>query len=29
MYEEWKQLASFSGSPQIYTDYIAVAQSIN
>ncbi|PVZ15415.1 MULTISPECIES: hypothetical protein [unclassified Pseudomonas] len=27
MYEEWKQLASFSGSPQLYTDYIAVAQS--
>lgn len=29
MYEEWKQLASFSGSPQIYTDYLAVAQSLN
>ena len=28
MYEEWKQLASFSGSPQIYTDYLSVAQSI-
>ncbi|APS37242.1 MULTISPECIES: hypothetical protein [Serratia] len=27
MYEEWKQLASFSGSPQIYTDYLSVAQS--
>lgn len=27
MYEEWKQLASFSGSPQIYTDYLAVAES--
>lgn len=27
MYEEWKRLASFSGSPQIYTDYIAVAES--
>ncbi|MFI9383686.1 hypothetical protein [Kutzneria sp. NPDC052558] len=26
MYEEWKQLASFSGSPQIYTDYLAVAE---
>ena len=26
MYEEWKQLASFSGSPQLYTDYIAVAE---
>jgi len=28
MYEEWKQLASFSGSPQIYTDYLSVAQSL-
>lgn len=28
MYEEWKRLASFSGSPQIYTDYLAVAESI-
>ncbi len=27
MYEEWKQLASFSGSPQIYTDYLSVAES--
>ncbi|QGZ42348.1 hypothetical protein IP92_04084 [Pseudoduganella flava] len=27
MYEEWKRLASFSGSPQLYTDYIAVAES--
>ncbi|EHA1124251.1 hypothetical protein FG475_03840 [Vibrio navarrensis] len=27
MYEEWKQFASFSGSPQIYTDYLCVAQS--
>ncbi len=26
MYEEWKQLASFSGSPQLYTDYLAVAE---
>ncbi|MFP1723972.1 hypothetical protein ACLECX_13215 [Lonsdalea quercina] len=26
MYEEWKKLASFSGSPQIYTDYISVAE---
>ncbi|SFL36669.1 hypothetical protein [Azotobacter beijerinckii] len=29
MYEEWKQLASFSGSPQIYTDYLSVAESLN
>ncbi|MBK5416155.1 hypothetical protein [Pseudomonas sp. TH31] len=29
MYEEWKQLASFSGSPQIYTDYLSVAQSLS
>ncbi|HDS4948368.1 TPA: hypothetical protein QHX34_002699 [Klebsiella aerogenes] len=29
MYEEWKTLASFSGSPQIYTDYISVAESLN
>ncbi|MDF0732195.1 hypothetical protein P0Y43_15875 [Pseudomonas entomophila] len=29
MYEEWKQLASFSGSPQLYTDYLAVAQSLS
>lgn len=29
MYEEWKRLASFSGSPQIYTDYLAVAESLN
>lgn len=28
MYEEWKQLASFSGSPQLYTDYLCVAQSL-
>lgn len=28
MYEEWKQLASFSGSPQIYTDYLCVAESL-
>ncbi|RWR01007.1 hypothetical protein ED28_16285 [[Pantoea] beijingensis] len=28
MYEEWKKLASFSGSPQIYTDYISVAESL-
>ncbi|ACX87309.1 hypothetical protein F6Q07_00245 [Pectobacterium parmentieri] len=28
MYEEWKQLASFSGSPQVYTDYLAIAQSL-
>ncbi|MCP3968468.1 MAG: hypothetical protein GY750_18920 [Lentisphaerae bacterium] len=27
MYEEWKKLASFSGSPQMYTDYIVVAES--
>lgn len=27
MYEEWKRLASFSGSPQIYTDYLSVAES--
>lgn len=27
MYEEWKQLASFSGSPQLYTDYLSVAES--
>lgn len=26
MYEEWKRFASFSGSPQIYTDYLAVAE---
>ncbi|MGY2940491.1 hypothetical protein ACVWWM_000682 [Ewingella americana] len=24
MYTEWKELASFSGAPQIYTDYITV-----
>ncbi|OEU92017.1 hypothetical protein DB35_06615 [Streptomyces abyssalis] len=29
MYEEWKQLASFSGSPQIYTDYLSVAESLS
>lgn len=29
MYEEWKKLASFSGSPQIYTDYISVAENLN
>lgn len=29
MYEEWKKLASFSGSPQIYTDYLSVAESLN
>jgi hypothetical protein len=28
MYEEWKRLASFSGSPQIYTDYLAVAENL-
>lgn len=27
MYEEWKKLASFSGSPQLYTDYLSVAES--
>ncbi|MDF0732197.1 hypothetical protein P0Y43_15885 [Pseudomonas entomophila] len=25
MYDEWRQLASFSGAPQLYTDYIAIA----
>ncbi|KPA93729.1 MULTISPECIES: hypothetical protein [Pseudomonas] len=25
MYEEWRQLASFSGAPQVYTDYITIA----
>ncbi|MNJ02937.1 hypothetical protein D3C73_1630740 [compost metagenome] len=25
MYAEWKELASFSGAPQIYTDYISIA----
>ncbi|MGK3632441.1 hypothetical protein ACSLOU_11120 [Enterobacter cloacae] len=25
MYDEWKLLASFSGAPQIYTDYISIA----
>ncbi|MFZ1180625.1 MAG: hypothetical protein WAN92_03755 [Herbaspirillum sp.] len=25
MYTEWKELASFSGAPQIYTDYISIA----
>lgn len=29
MYEEWKKLASFSGSPQLYTDYLSVAESLN
>ncbi|NVN06737.1 hypothetical protein HW509_14215 [Asaia spathodeae] len=29
MYEEWKKFASFSGSPQIYTDYISIAESLN
>jgi hypothetical protein len=29
MYEEWKRLASFSGSPQIYTDYLAVAENLS
>lgn len=28
MYEEWRQLASFSGAPQIYTDYITVAGNV-
>lgn len=28
MYKEWKQFASFSGSPQIYTDYLSVAESL-
>lgn len=27
MYEEWKKLASFSGAPQLYTDYTTVAES--
>lgn len=27
MYEEWRQLASFSGAPQLYTDYLAIAGS--
>ncbi|NVZ64334.1 hypothetical protein HX867_19720 [Pseudomonas gingeri] len=27
MYEEWRQLASFSGAPQVYTDYITIAGS--
>lgn len=25
MYAEWRELASFSGAPQIYTDYLAIA----
>ena len=25
MYAEWRELASFSGAPQIYTDYFAIA----
>ncbi|AYH14045.1 hypothetical protein GMW39_11130 [Pectobacterium parmentieri] len=25
MYDEWRALASFSGAPQIYTDYITIA----
>ncbi|WP_248802352.1 hypothetical protein [Pseudomonas sp. MWU13-2100] len=25
MYEEWRELASFSGAPQLYTDYITIA----
>lgn len=28
MYEEWRKLASFSGSPQLYTDYITIAGSL-
>jgi len=27
MYDEWRELASFSGAPQIYTDYLAIAGS--
>lgn len=27
MYAEWRELASFSGAPQIYTDYITIAGS--
>lgn len=25
MYDEWRTLASFSGAPQLYTDYLAIA----
>ncbi|MPQ67728.1 MULTISPECIES: hypothetical protein [unclassified Pseudomonas] len=25
MYDEWRELASFSGAPQLYTDYISIA----
>ena len=28
MYEEWKKLDSFSGSPELYTDYLSVAESL-
>ncbi|RWR01005.1 hypothetical protein ED28_16275 [[Pantoea] beijingensis] len=28
MYDEWRELASFSGAPQLYTDYITVAGSL-
>jgi len=27
MYDEWRELASFSGAPQLYTDYITIAGS--
>lgn len=29
MYDEWRTLASFSGAPQIYTDYVAIAGNQN
>ncbi|HGM6601357.1 hypothetical protein FOT57_10865 [Serratia ureilytica] len=29
MYDEWKTLASFSGAPQIYTDYLAIGGNEN
>ncbi|WP_248800225.1 hypothetical protein [Pseudomonas sp. MWU13-2105] len=25
MYDEWRELASFSGAPQLYTDYLSIA----
>lgn len=28
MYDEWRELASFSGAPQLYTDYITIAGSL-